>query len=418
MTAHAATGPSRDERSAFSRWLDLDLLDNRYPTLHGLRVLAIVTVVQYHVTEVLAFLERLPLSREWVQGSMTIFFGMDCFFVLSGFLIGSILLRSVEDAGELAADGTRKRATWKERTQMLRRFYLRRVFRTFPAYYVVIAVLAITSGLTAAQRHHLPLELAYLTNFLALLPTEVVMFWGWSLALEEQFYLTVPLLFFLLARLKGDRARFVLLGIFWASALVVRLVIFMRYRPWNDLVLYGALYFRTYTRFDTLVAGIVLAFLHQRYKARLGEWLTDPLHRASLQLPALTCLWFLLRPTMFGAENLQLVHVFAWGTVTSIMYVCLGLLLLHGEGALHRFLSAHFFRRVATLGYGVYLVHIPLIHAVVAPAARAMTAAHFPMEIVWPASVTLAMLSSLAVSYVIHLLIEKPAMRLRERVAG
>ena len=71
---------------------------------------------------------------------------------LSGFLIGSILLRSANQAG----------------VAHLRRFYLRRVFRTFPSYYLVLTVLAVAFPLTAHQRHHLPLEYIYGTNFLPL----------------------------------------------------------------------------------------------------------------------------------------------------------------------------------------------------------------------------------------------------------
>ena len=419
MTVEAATDcAAPPPRFTLARALSLDLLDNRYPALHGLRVVAVVTVVQYHVTEVLAFIEKLPLTRGWVQGSMTVFFGMDCFFILSGFLIGSILLRSVQQAGELTAGGVLVRPSFRERTLLLRRFYLRRILRTFPAYYVVLTALALIRGLTEAQRRHLPMELGYLTNFLPLLPTEVVMFWGWSLALEEQFYLVVPLLFFALARLRGDRSRFAFLGALWVSALVIRLLLFYAGAPWDDLALYGTLYFRSYTRFDTLFAGIILALIHQRHGDRVGAWLATPLHRAALQLPALACLWFLLRPTLFGDGTLQLAHVYAWGTVTSVMYVCVGLLLLHGDGVVHRFLSAHLFRRVATLGYGVYLVHIPLIHAVVAPASRAMLAAKVPVDLVWVLALTLALGSSLAVSYVLHILVEKPAMRLRQRVAA
>src|SRR5262249_49420971 len=160
----------------------------------------------------------------------------------------------------------------------------------------------------------------YGTNFLPLDRPQVIMFWGWSLALEEQFYLTVPALFFVLHRLKSDRARIGLLGALWITALVVRLVIFYRHRPWNDFVLYGAVSFRAYTRFDPLVAGILLAFVHDRYGARIAAWLEDPGHRALLALPSLTCLWLLLRPSMFGDEHVQLVHIFAWGTVTSVMY--------------------------------------------------------------------------------------------------
>ena len=75
----------------------LELLDNRYPSLHGLRVLAIVSVVQFHVTWIFAGEQGIRLDRDFTASSLTVFFGMDLFFILSGFLIGSILLRSLEN---------------------------------------------------------------------------------------------------------------------------------------------------------------------------------------------------------------------------------------------------------------------------------------------------------------------------------
>lgn len=403
MTAAApAAVPSAPEQPAWRRFFALDLLDNRYPALHGLRVIAIITVVQFHVTWIFHIEQGVLIDQAFVDGSLKIFFGMDLFFILSGFLIGSILLRSLQLAG----------------TQNIRRFYLRRVFRTFPSYYVVLTVLALATTLTDAQRRHLPWEYLYGTNFLALHRPEVVMFWGWSLALEEQFYLVVPLLFFVLYRMRSDRDRLLVLGALWAAALGVRLAIFLHGRPWDDLVLYGAIYFRTYTRFDTLVLGIILAFLHNYHGRAITEWLRRPLHRAALALPAMACLWLLLRPDMFGPQGVQLLHVFTWGTVTSVMYLGVLLLLLHGQGAVHRFLSASFWRRLATLGYGVYLVHIPLIDHLAVPAARWLRARHVPMALVWPASLAGVMAASFAIAYAMHVLIEKPSLWIRERFAA
>ena len=384
--------------------LSLELLDNRYPSLHGLRVLAIVSVVQFHVTWIFAGEQGIRLDRDFTASSLTVFFGMDLFFMLSGFLIGSILLRSLQKTGR----------------QDLKRFYIRRVARTFPSYYVVLTYLALTTALTATQLKHLPWEYLYGTNFLSLLRSDIVMFWGWSLALEEQFYLTVPVLFFVLHRLRGDRAKLTLLTLVWLAALIIRITIFLRRAPWTDLTLYEALYFRPHTRFDTLVAGLILAFVHNRWGDAIGRWLLKPFHRALLGLMSLGCLWLLVQPYMFGPEHVQLVHVFAWGTVTSIMYFGWLLLLIHGDtaGWIHRALSAPFFRRVATLGYGVYLVHMPICDQVIVPAARALEARHWPMTIVWPAALTALMVSSLALAYVMHVVIEKPSMRVRERLAG
>ncbi len=208
------------------------------------------------------------------------------------------------------------------------------------------------------------------------------MFWGWSLALEEQFYLVVPLLFFLLSRLRSNRMQLGLLGVIWAAALVVRLVMYFRHDgPWIDVELYGALYFRTYTRFDTLITGIILAIVHDRFRVPIGKWLETPFHRAMLAMPSLTCLWMLLRPWTFLPKNLNFFHVFAWGTLTTLMWMGFLVLLLHGHGVVHRFLSAPIFRRIATLGYGVYLVHIPICdHIVVRIAAQNDRGGHFARD--------------------------------------
>ncbi|HEY8077459.1 MAG TPA: acyltransferase [Labilithrix sp.] len=385
-----------------NKHLSLELLDNRYPSLHGLRVIAIVSVVQFHVTWIFAGEQGIKLDGDWVASSLTVFFGMDLFFILSGFLIGSILLRSLEKQG----------------TQNLRRFYIRRISRTFPAYYVVLTFLALTVGLTAMQRAHLPWEYVYATNFMSLRREDIVMFWGWSLALEEQFYLTVPLLFFVLHRLRGDRARIALLLAIWLLALVVRIVIYVKRAPWTDLGLYEALYFRPHTRFDTLVCGIVLAYVHNRWRDRITEWLKHPFHRALVAMPSLACLWLLVRPWMFGTKSVQIVHVFAWGTVTSIMYFGWLVLLLHSDGWIQRALSWEGFRKIATLGYGVYLVHIPVCDNLIVPVAHALDRRHWPMAFVWPASLASLMVLSLALGYLLHVVVEKPSLRIRERLAS
>ncbi len=394
--------PSRDVAPAPLRpWWALDLLDNRYPALHGFRVLAIVSVVQYHVTWIFAE-QRLPMNAGFVEGSLRVFFGMDLFFLLSGFLIGAILLRSLETTGTLD----------------LGRFYVRRVFRTFPPYYVVLAYLALTTALSATQRAHLPYEALYVTNFVAPEATDVVMFWGWSLALEEQFYLVVPALFWVLHRLNSDRARVALLVALALGALGRRLWMLFRMGPWTDAALYSHLYFRTPTRYDAIVWGVLLALIYHRWGPRIRTALRAPAARAALAIPSLGILWLLCTPDMFGKDTAQLVRVLSWGTLTSAMYYGFVLLLLQGEGWVAKVLGAQVFRRIATLGYGVYLVHIPLCYGALVPMARVLMSHHVPMVVVWPLSLGAVLMASFAVAYVLHVIIEKPALRLRQRLAG
>jgi peptidoglycan/LPS O-acetylase OafA/YrhL len=402
-TRPGPAAPAAKPAPAKPGFFALELLDNRFPALHGMRVVAIVTVVAYHVTWIFAGEQGILLDSAFFNQSLTVFFGMDLFFVLSGFLIGSILLRSVTASG----------------SQNLRRFYVRRIFRTFPSYYLVLTVLALAFPLTVDQHRHLIWEYLYGTNFLPLNRGQTIMFWGWSLGLEEQFYLSVPFLFIALQRLRSDRARIALIVALWVSALVVRLAIFFGHHgPWSDAELYGALYFRTHTRFDPLVAGILLAIIHQSYGRDVARWLQDPFHRAVVALGSSACLWLLLRPIMFGAGRLQLVHVFAWGTVTSLMYLGLVPLALYGDGWVFRVLAAPVFRRLATLGYGVYLVHIPIIDHLMVPAARAAQHRRWSMLAVWPVSLSATMILSLGIAYVLHVLVEKPSLRVRERLSA
>ncbi len=397
--APKATDPARPHRPGF---FGLELLDNRYPALHGLRVLAILSVVQYHVTWVITTFPDIEIDSDFVDGSLSIFFGMDCFFVLSGFLIGSILLRSIDVSG----------------SQNIRRFYLRRIFRTFPSYWIVLTILATAFPLLPGQREHLVYEYTYLTNFAPLHRDQIIMFWGWSLSLEEQFYLTVPLLFVLLRRLPTDRARISFLAALTLSALFVRAAVYWDGRPWTDLALYDRLYFRTSTRYDTIIAGILLAFVEARHGARIAKFLETPLHRALLAVPAAACCWLLLRPTLFGDAYEQEVHVLTWGTLTSIMYLAVVPMILHGQGAVTRFFSAPIWRATATLGYGVYLVHIPLIDHVGMPLVLSMRASEVSMAVIWPVVVVVVMGLSLLVGYVLHVLVEKPSLRVREWLAA
>jgi len=396
----ASSAPSA-KPSALRRFFALDPLDNRYPALHGVRFLAIISVVQYHVTGVFGRTRGPQLDGEFADWSTRLFFGMDLFFILSGFLIGSILFYALKQHGK----------------QNVPRFYLRRMFRTFPPYYVVLTILALTKTLTPSELGNLPYEYVYLTNFTKLANDDLVMGWGWSLSLEEQFYLTVPLLFFVLHRLRSDRARILLLVALWSLGLVVRLAIWGSKSVWTDYDFMHALYFRTYTRFDTIVCGILLAFVEIRYGEAIGRWLTHPFHRALLALPALACLWLLLSPALFGDENLQLTRVFLWGSVTSAMYFPTLLLVLHTDSTFIRFLSAPVFRRLATLGYGVYLVHIPMLDLLM-PAAQALAARGMSMYAIWPLALVAVMVLALMVGYAMHVLIEKPALRIRQKLAG
>lgn len=141
------------------------------PSLDGIRALAILAVVFGH--------SESPLfSHRWLDPFRNGSLGVIGFFVLSGFLITGILVKEIDRTGSIS----------------LKRFYARRSFRIFPAFYTYLIVIAILGAL-----HYVKLDLTswlaaatYTWNYV-LKGSSYSLGQTWSLSLEEQFYLLWPL---------------------------------------------------------------------------------------------------------------------------------------------------------------------------------------------------------------------------------
>lgn len=196
------------------------------PALDGLRAVAVFTVVASH--------SNLPLR---VPGDL----GVSAFFVLSGFLITRLLVRERERTGEVS----------------IRRFYLRRTMRIFPAYYAFL-LLSYALDARAGQLWSNTLlanALTYTVNYFNAFnhhPSTSVAH-AWSLAVEEQFYLLWPLAFVILAA-RGRRA--LVTGVSLAALGAV---------AWRSWLFLGAHIDPSYvynafdTRLDNLAVGCLLA---------------------------------------------------------------------------------------------------------------------------------------------------------------
>ncbi len=390
--------------SGASPWR-LHLLANHHPALHGLRVLAIFAVVQLHVS--VAF-ERTGLLRRgaFYDRSMSVWFAMDLFFFLSGFLIGTMLLRD-----ETTLDA--RRAV---------RFWVRRAFRIVPPYLVVLTALACIGPLSAAQRGNLWREYAYLTNYFPQRGPPV-MVWAWSLCVEEHFYLLVPLLVAALGLLASSRARAVALVLLWCSGLALRVGDVALFHPGAS---FGELFFqvypRTHLRYDILVAGVLAAHLQHRHGADIAAVMRRPGVRVAVIAFVAGCFALLLSPPAAIPEPLR--WSLWWSGLTSVCFLPLVLLVVNHRGAVGRALGHRSFLVVATLGYGVYLVHPAVIDRVVVPAVIAGATVLWtsrgvllPFGVLWTIAVALAMAGSLGLAALLHLLVEKPSLALRDRLA-
>ncbi len=203
-----------------------------YPALDGLRGVAILLVVIYH-------------NFGFISQSYFGWLGVDLFFVLSGFLITDILLRTVNEP------------------KFLSNFYMRRVLRIFPLYYAsLLLFLFIVAPLTSDkiewdyyQENQIYLW-TYLQNWLYIFKepgSAAILNHYWSLAVEEQFYIFWPLVILLL---KKPKYLLAFIGILLIAVIIFRFVLW--FYQVEDLAYYN-LY--TFTRIDGICIGCMVALL-------------------------------------------------------------------------------------------------------------------------------------------------------------
>lgn len=214
----------------------------RIPSLDGLRAIAILLVVIGHGWY---SLQQVPGWLWRYAGNGTL--GVNIFFVLSGFLIYNLSTREVEKTGQF---------NWKQ-------FYIRRVLRIFPCFYFFIAVIAGLKilGIVTLSWPMLASAATFSFNYSHVLDrwTDAasnadfgVIGHYWSLALEEQFYFTWPLLILLLMkrRLTG------VLIVIMCLAPVLRVASYFLAPNWRGQI--GMMF---QTGFDSIAAGVLLGEL-------------------------------------------------------------------------------------------------------------------------------------------------------------
>lgn len=324
-----------------------------FASLDGLRAISCLTVMIAHMR--LALLSRFGL------------FGVRVFFVISGFLITSLLLEEYN----------------ARETLSLKRFYFRRTLRIFPAFYTYLAVLAIVSFYGAIAVDPRPpwlLEFTYTSNFAHVQPW--VVGHTWSLSVEEQFYLLWPALFLWLGPRKAIPF---LIGVLMALPLVR--VVF---------------YFTNHDTFrichDFLAAGCLLALLWTELK-KYSLWerlMTSPftalIGPLAILLHGLFALSYRWR---FAAD------VIAVQTVNALLLAVFLAWCVKNPGTLlGRLLNLRPMKAIGVLSYSLYLWHVMFIR---------------PDS---PWSPGMAVVLSFAAAALSYALIERPFLALRTRLQG
>jgi peptidoglycan/LPS O-acetylase OafA/YrhL len=241
--------------------------------LDGLRAIAVIAVLLYHA--------ELALPGASVSGG---FLGVDVFFVLSGYLITSLLL------GE-----------WRERSGVrIGGFWLRRARRLLPAVLFLTTAVLVYAALflpdeIASLRGNAAASLGYATNWYLIVHHESYFeSWGrplllrhlWSLAIEEQFYVVWPLVFAI--GMTWLRPRGLVVALLTAAAASTALA-WVLYEPGSDP---SRVYYGTDTRAAGLLIGSALAFVWPAARAASRPWLADAAGVAALA--SLAAMFFLV----------------------------------------------------------------------------------------------------------------------------
>lgn len=379
--------PASTSSSLFSQRDRVDL--GRMPGLDLLRAAAISWVLLYH-----ASLFNLAPADPWVVkfGWM----GVDLFFALSGFLIAGQLLRP-----------------WARGIEPdYRHFFVRRLMRTLPAFLAVLAVYFVVPG--ARDRPDLPPLWRFLsfTQNIGLSPDPPKAFsHAWSLCVEEQFYLVLPLAVMVIAP-KATARRVV-------TALFAVLVFGMASRGWiwlNDVArepfdpgsapsaasYMTNIYYPTWTRLDALLAGTAAAVL-QVFRPPLWSHLGK---RCDLLL-LLGLSGVFAATILFGGQIASLsATVFGF----PLLALSMGTLVVAASSplSLAAKLAGPGVRALAAAAYSLYLSHKIVFHYI----ERASGG--------WPvtlrsAALPIALAGALLVGAALYIFVERPFLRLRDR---
>ncbi|MES2316912.1 MAG: acyltransferase [Pseudomonadota bacterium] len=353
-----------------------------------LRAFAVLTVVYSHG---LKFIYDRGLA--WYYSALA-FDGVSIFFVLSGFLIGGILLRIVNQPMVSARD--------------IADFWIRRWFRTLPNYYLVLCFLLLTSATASALTLREVVQFFTFTQNIAS-PHPAFFPEAWSLAAEEWFYLTLPVALFVLVRLFANgRAKLILSFILVALLGVTVLRAYEAgsiadVQTWDMSLRKVVIY-----RLDALMFGVLGACLK-------FYWIKGFFWKPRIMLCLGIGILLFDRTQYFSLNQLEYLKY------ASLTLTPLGTLLLlpylvqmkGGSGWTFKFVTL-----ISAISYSMYLLNLsPVLHVVL---PKLLVALSVPND--WTPAWALVRYSlfwctTIVLSILLHYLYEKPMTGLRDRIS-
>ncbi len=330
----AFSGPMGQSAPTVGSPGQLPAAPSRLVPLDALRALAVFLVMGRHIpvpASLPAGSVLRGIAEAWQRGG---WIGVDLFFVLSGFLISGLLFREHRQHGEVR----------------IGRFFLRRGLKIYPAFYVFLVV---TVALRFVWGRHVSgsqilAEVFFVQNY-------VHGVWNhtWSLAVEEHFYILLPLLLLvLLKRARGRDDPFAALPVVCATLATVLLgarvanALTHGYQHQTHL-------FPTHLRIDSLMFGVLLSYWYHYRSLEFRE----AVHRRRVAF-ALLGVALLVPPFILPVETSMSIYTVG----LSGLALGSGLLLsaaLAAPAGVHAFLAP--LARVGSYSYSIYLWHLPVL---------------------------------------------------------
>ena len=309
------------------------------PALDGLRALSVMAVILYHA------------GIHWIPGG---FIGVEVFFVVSGFLITSLLIDEQHVSGKVS----------------LKQFWIRRARRLLPALFtmLVVALVAVTffaKDSAADFRRDVMPALAYFSNWWQIYFVETPYFAAnslpmlrhlWSLAVEEQWYVLWPIVFtFVLGNKRIPRwISAVVIGLLATGVMVGTALAFIA----DNETRINFLYLSTLTRSSGLLLGAALACAWRPWKkavtklAKTRSFVSD-----ALALAAFAVLGY-IAAFIHAADERLYVGGLAAATVASA--VIIAVVVRSGNSLVKKVLSIPLLVEIGRRSYGLYLWHWPI----------------------------------------------------------
>lgn len=400
--------------------------DGTFHLINGLRFFSFVWILIFHVTYIYGiftgkslFYELSDMAPPFLWWLWNADKAVDLFFVISGFLISIILFKELGRSNKIN----------------LKRFYFRRYLRLTPIYAVFVGIYWLSQG---SNYQWVWTNILYVNNFLPV--DKMALQWTWTLAVEEQFYLVLPLILGLIFKRAGRPVLSVLLALLVLS-LLIRLGVMYYYQDiWNanyremlsgshtHTVFYTKLYDNLATRYGPFVCGAIAAYGYCFKQDHIRTWLlASPLRLHGLNfLAVITALFFMLYPVMSSdyQSNGPLFRIYTVFHRTlfagAIAWFMLSIFLnVNSFKLLAQFFSFRIWQPLSQLTYSMYLVHFLVAYVCVQNV-------HFNLKLMTDLDTTTMAIYTIAISSALAfvltaiigvlcwLLIEKPFLNMRE----